>query len=95
MPGAGGTDGVRADRDGLASSLRQAEGAPLISDNGNLILDLAVGSIADPAGLDAELSAIPGVVGTGLFVGMADAVLVWDGERVRTLERNPRQERER
>jgi ribose 5-phosphate isomerase len=46
-----------------------------------------VGSILDPAALDATLRAIPGVVGTGLFVGMAHAVMVWDGGRARTLVR--------
>ncbi len=32
--------------------------------------------IANPARLDRELLAIPGVVGTGLFIAMADVVLV-------------------
>jgi ribose 5-phosphate isomerase A len=76
----------------LAPSVRQAGQAPLVSDNGNLILDLAVSAISDPTGLEAALRAIPGVVGTGLFLAMADQVLVWDGERIRTLERNHREE---
>ena len=46
--------------------------------NGNLILDCGVKEIRNPARLDRELLAIPGVVGTGLFVGMADMVLVAD-----------------
>lgn len=72
---------------GLTASLRGSEGAPFVTDNGNLILDAAVSSITDPAALDAAMRAIPGVVGTGLFVGMADTVLVWDQGRVRTLTR--------
>ena len=67
--------------------VRVKDGAPVVTDNGNLILDAAVGSIPDPAALDATLRAIPGVVGTGLFVGMAHAVLVWDDGRARTLTR--------
>jgi ribose 5-phosphate isomerase A len=76
---------------GFTSSLRSAGGVPFITDNGNLILDVAVQSIDDPAGFDTTLRAIPGVVGTGLFIGMADTVLVWDQGRVRTLTRTPRE----
>ncbi|MEO8898669.1 MAG: ribose-5-phosphate isomerase RpiA [Candidatus Dormibacter sp.] len=49
---------------------------PLRSDNGNLIADGEFGPIADPEGLAARLDAIPGVVGHGLFLGMADLVIV-------------------
>ena len=69
--------------------VRTNDGAPVVTDNGNLILDAAVRVIADPPGLDATVRAIPGVVGTGLFVGMAHAVMVWDGGRARTLTRTP------
>lgn len=47
-----------------------------ITDSGNIIYDLHTGPIADPAALDRELHAIPGVVETGLFIGRADVVLV-------------------
>ncbi len=67
------------------AELRVADGAPVLTDNGNRLLDCRVGPIADPAALDAALRAIPGVVGTGLFVGMNPSVLMWDGERCRTL----------
>lgn len=60
---------------GLAPRVRDADGTPFVTDNGNVILDCAVGPIADPAGLDATLLAVPGVVGTGLFVGMKLTVL--------------------
>ena len=72
---------------GYPPTLRTKNGAPVVTDNGNLILDCAVSAIPDPAALDAALRAIPGVVGTGLFVGMAHAVMVWDGGRARTLTR--------
>ena len=68
--------------------MRSRDGAPVVTDNGNLILDCVVGSIADPAALDATMRAIPGVIGTGLFVGMAHTVMVWDGGRARTLVRS-------
>ncbi len=54
-------------------------GRLFLSDNGNPILDCGVGPIDDPAGMERELRAIPGVVGTGLFLGLATRVLV--GER--------------
>ena len=73
---------------GYTAAVRTRDGAPVVTDNGNLILDCAVGSIADPAALDATVRAIPGVIGTGLFVGMAHAVMVWDGGRARTLVRS-------
>lgn len=73
---------------GHPATVRAADnGRPVVSDNGNTLLDCRVGPIADPAALDAAVRAIPGVVGTGLFVGMASTVLVWDNGRARTLER--------
>jgi ribose 5-phosphate isomerase A len=56
--------------------------APFITDNGNLVLDAQVSAIADAGDLDARILAIPGVLGTGLFVGMATAVIIQDGEAV-------------
>ena len=61
-----------------------------MTDNGNRLLDCRVGPIADPAALEAALRATPGVVGTGLFIGMMPAVLMWDGSRCRTLTRENR-----
>ncbi len=62
-------------------------GASVRTDNGNLILDAEVGPIDDPAALDRALLDIPGVLGTGLFVGMADAVIVQRGDGVEVLRR--------
>jgi len=58
--------------------LRAAErkDGPVVTDNGNLVLDCGFGAIADPGGLAADLSALPGVVEHGLFVGLADEVHV-------------------
>jgi len=66
---------------------RGPDGEPLVSDNGNWILDCRVERIPNPAQLDTAILAIPGVVGTGLFVGMADVVLVQDGDHVEARER--------
>ncbi len=72
---------------GHPAGLRTTNGAPFVTDNGNLILDCAVSAIADPPRLDATLRSMPGVVGTGLFLGMAHTVLVWDGGTVTTRSR--------
>jgi ribose 5-phosphate isomerase A len=69
-------------------ALRAAEdGAPVRTDAGNLIYDLATGPIDDPGALDRALRTIPGVVETGLFVGRADVVIVADAVGVRRLVR--------
>ncbi|MDU5950063.1 MAG: ribose-5-phosphate isomerase A, partial [Paenibacillus macerans] len=47
-----------------------------VTDNGNYIVDAAFGKIANPAVLAEELKAITGVVDHGLFVGIADTVVV-------------------
>jgi ribose 5-phosphate isomerase A len=64
------------------------DGGEFVTDNGNLILDCALAPISNPVRLERQLLAIPGVVGTGLFIGIADTVLVAapDGE-VTTLRR--------
>ena len=46
------------------------------SDNGNLLADGHFESMEDPEGLAAQLDAVPGVVGHGLFLGMTDLLLV-------------------
>jgi ribose 5-phosphate isomerase A len=74
---------------GLRATIRLDEkGAEFFSDNGNLIADCKVKEIRNPARLDRELREIPGVVETGLFLGMADIVLVAEsGGGIRTLRR--------
>ncbi len=67
--------------------LRQAGAEPFRTDGGNLILDCHFGPIADPAALEAELSATVGVVETGLFIGMASTALVAMPDGVRRLDR--------
>ena len=53
------------------------DGIPLRSDNGNLLLDCRFSAgIDDPAALDAALQRRAGVVETGFFLGLADAVIL-------------------
>ncbi|WP_299235456.1 ribose-5-phosphate isomerase RpiA [Natronomonas sp.] len=59
-------------------TLRAAErkDGPVVTDNGNLVLDCAFGEIPDPEALADGIAAIPGVVEHGLFVSMTDALYV-------------------
>lgn len=55
---------------------RLRDGALLITDSGNHILDAHLGTIADAAPLATGLNQIPGVIENGLFVGIADELVV-------------------
>lgn len=61
---------------GCAPQLRQKDGEVFISDNGNYILDCDFKIIHDPAKLHDDLKALVGVVETGLFINMADVVMI-------------------
>jgi len=54
--------------------LAEKKAGPLITDNGNFILDVDFGEILNPKILDQEIKMLPGVVETGLFIEMADKV---------------------
>jgi ribose 5-phosphate isomerase A len=61
-------------------------GSLFVTDNGNHIFDCQIHPIPDAARLEMDIRAIPGVVGTGLFLRMADTVLVGDRNDFRILE---------
>jgi ribose 5-phosphate isomerase A len=69
--------------------LREAQKklGPVVTDNGNFILDVDFGAIDNPKELNQALNAIPGIVETGLFLGMADIVYVGKRETVQRLEK--------
>jgi ribose 5-phosphate isomerase A len=56
--------------------LRLSGAEPFVTDSGHHILDAHLGAIADKAALNAQLNLLPGVVEHGLFVGVADEVVV-------------------
>ena len=55
---------------------RMRDGAPVLTDEGNYILDLALEAIPDPAALSVALNALPGVVENGLFLGICDLAII-------------------
>ncbi len=61
---------------------KKADGFPFVTDNMNWILDTRFAPLEDPAKLHDEARRIPGVVDTGLFVGMADVVIVGGDDAV-------------
>jgi ribose 5-phosphate isomerase A len=71
---------------GIAPRLRSKDGAPVVTDNGNLIYDAACGRIPEPALLAAALKSVTGVVDHGLFLDLADLALVGTDAGVVELE---------
>lgn len=63
---------------GAEPKLRETrDGDAFITDGGHYILDCTfAGGIADPYEVEAALHTLPGVVETGLFLGMAETVVV-------------------
>ena len=65
---------------------RRGGDQPLITDNGNFIIDCKFGpTISDPVALEAQIRGVAGVVEVGLFTNMADVVIIGsnDGTEVR------------
>lgn len=55
---------------------RQDSGEPFLTDQQANIFDVAFGRIDDPVSLAAALDATPGVFAHGLFIGLADTLIV-------------------
>ncbi len=51
--------------------MAKAKSGPLVTDNGNFIIDVDFGIVKNPSEINNKLISIPGVVDTGLFIGMA------------------------
>jgi ribose 5-phosphate isomerase A len=76
---------------GCEPSLRMGDdAAPYVTDNGNYILDCKIAPIENPAELERAILDIPGAVGTGLFLDMADLIIVRDGDEAEVLTRTSR-----
>ena len=63
------------------------DGHVFVTDGGHWIVDAQLGRITDPPGLAKALSAIPGVVEHGLFIGLASSAVLASGGGIRVIER--------
>lgn len=72
---------------GGTTRLRMKDGQPFVTDNGNLILDVAGMRIDNPRAMESDINNIVGVVTVGLFaLRGADICLLGTGSGVRTLQ---------
>jgi len=64
--------------------LREGKGklGPVITDNGNAVIDAVFGPISNPAQLETKLKMIPGVVETGLFIGLTNTAYIGTPSKV-------------
>jgi ribose 5-phosphate isomerase A len=63
----------------------RADGEAFVTDGGHYILDCAFGAIDAPEALAESLQAIPGIVGHGLFIGLASGAFLAGGDGIVTL----------
>jgi ribose 5-phosphate isomerase A len=61
---------------GCAAEVRKRDGAPFRTDNGNYVVDCRFGGIERPAELEQAIKALPGVVESGLFIGLTGALVI-------------------
>jgi ribose 5-phosphate isomerase A len=61
---------------GAAPRLRVRDGAPVVTDGGGLIYDIACGVIPDPSALADALKSLTGVIEHGLFLDLAEEALI-------------------
>jgi ribose 5-phosphate isomerase A len=76
----------RLERLGLRAALRGGA-RPFLTDGGNLIADCTVDKIDDARDLERRLRAVAGVIGTGLFLGLASRVIVAGPGGIEVLDR--------
>jgi ribose 5-phosphate isomerase A len=63
------------------------ESGPFVTDNGNYILNVDFGVMENPRQLSTTLKSILGVIETGLFLGMVDAVYIGTKTGVKMLQK--------
>lgn len=74
---------------GAKPVVREGKGklGPILTDNGNAVIDAYFGEIQDPATLAVKVKMIPGVAETGFFVDLTDLAYVGVGDKVEKIER--------
>ena len=69
------------------ANLRMENEKPFQTDSKNLIYDLSIGLIKEPSIINDLLNSIPGVVENGLFVDMANIVILGEMDGVKIIEK--------
>jgi ribose 5-phosphate isomerase A len=72
---------------GCVTNLRQQGGESFMTDNGNYILDCNFGPIEHPEELEHRIKLVPGVIECGLFIRIADTLVIGFDDRVEIRER--------
>ncbi len=71
---------------GAETKIRRKGSELILTDGGNCIIDCEFAGIPDPAGLDPRVQGLPGVLETGLFVGLCDTLIIGSADRVEHIE---------
>lgn len=87
LPFAWALSAQRLSEIGCVARLRERDGKPFVTDNGNHILDCEFGSIEDPPALESRIKLLPGVIESGLFIGIADTLVIGFDDRVEVRHR--------
>ncbi|WP_337866420.1 ribose-5-phosphate isomerase RpiA [Ignavibacterium sp.] len=66
--------------------VRKSDNKNIVTDSGHFIIDCRIGEIDDATALEKELKMIPGVVEVGLFIDIADYVIIGYSDRTAVLE---------
>ena len=68
--------------------MREGKGklGPVITDNGNAVLDCYFGEISNPAQMQVKVKMTPGVVETGFFVGLTDIAYISSASGIEKIE---------
>jgi ribose 5-phosphate isomerase A len=68
-------------------TLREKDGRPFVSDNGNLILDWWHGVIEQPWALEKQIKGVTGVVDSGIFAAVANEVIAATSSGIKRIKR--------
>ena len=72
---------------GATAKVREVDGKPFRTDNGQLIVDAKFARIEYPEAIEQALESMPGILACGLFLGLCDTALVGTADGVRTVKR--------
>jgi ribose 5-phosphate isomerase A len=69
--------------------LRKSKGkvGAVVTDNGNYIIDVDFGAIDNAEALNQQLKLVPGVIETGLFIGLADIIYLGKADGITRLNK--------